>query len=517
MSEPEPRPGGASRDPEPRLVEEASAKREPSRDLPASGTEHPFKRLSPLTPLVRSFILVVAAVASTWDDLLRGDLGPLAWGFLVLLVVGGLYGAASWLRTKYWIEADELRVDTGVVSRQSRRIRVDRLQGIDISQPFVARLFGLAELKMDVAGGGSGEGSLAFLTLAEAQDLRATLLARRDAVRADRRSVDASGQPGPEPAPPAPPAPERELARLDLQTLLVSLLLSPEAGAFLVSAVAFGLLFALVGGFGGVAAAFPVLAGFALTSLRRLSAYYDFTVSETPSGLQVRRGLFERNAQTITLARVQGVVVSEPILWRRLGWAKLDVALAGSASGTDADGAPSASTVMPVAPRAFVLHLARLLLSASGSPDPDAVDLLPPPERSRWAAPVRRRFLSAGVGDHLVVGREGMLNRRTHVVPHARVQSLRLEQGPWQRRLGLADVLVDSPPGPVHVRARHRDVGRGPPLPGPGERAGPAGARERGSWPRLKGLAAWLHPRHRPVWPGPGPPWCPCWPWSPWS
>jgi putative membrane protein len=202
-----------------------------------------------------------------------------------------------------------------------------------------------------------------------------------------------------------------------------------------------------------------VLAGLALTSFRRLSAYYGFTVSETPSGLQVRRGLFERDAQTITLARVQGVVVSEPILWRRMGWAKLDVALAGSASGTDADGKPSASTVMPVAPRAFVLHLARLLLSASGSPDPDAVRLLPPPERSRWAAPVRRRFLSAGVGEHLVVSREGLLNRRTHVVPHARVQSLRLEQGPWQRRLGLADVLVDSPPGPVRVRARHRDAG----------------------------------------------------------
>ena len=58
-----------------------------------------------------------------------------------------------------------------------------------------------------------------------------------------------------------------------------------------------------------------------------------------------------------------------------------------------------------------------------------------------------------------MVSREGMLTRRTHVVPHARVQSLRLHQGPWQRRLGLADLLVDSPPGPVSVRARHRDAG----------------------------------------------------------
>ena len=106
-----------------------------------------------------------------------------------------------------------------------------------------------------------------------------------------------------------------------------------------------------------------------------------------------------------------------------------------------------------------MLALARLLLAEYGSPDPDEVRLTAPPARARWAAPVRRLFLLGGVGEHLVVSREGMLTRRTHVVPHARVQSLQLHQGPWQRRLGLADLLVDSPPGPVSVRARHRDAG----------------------------------------------------------
>ena len=156
-----------------------------------SEPERPFRRLSPLTPLVRGGIVVVAVLASTWDDVLRGELGPIALMLLGLLVAGAVYGTVSWLRTKYWIEADELRVDTGVVSRQSRRIRVDRLQGIDISQPFVARIFGLAELKMDVAGGGAREGSLAFLPLKEAQELRATLLSRRDAVRAERAPASA--------------------------------------------------------------------------------------------------------------------------------------------------------------------------------------------------------------------------------------------------------------------------------------------------------------------------------------
>jgi putative membrane protein len=424
---------------------------------PGPSVERPYRRLSPLTPLVRSAILVVALVVSSWDDLLRGDLGPIAWILVAVLVAGLVYGTASWLRTKYWIEADELRVDTGVISRQSRRIRVDRLQGIDIVQPFVARLFGLAELRMDVAGGGAREGSLAFLPLKEAQEVREILLRRRDAVRVERAGGVVPDEGLARAA--GPPAPEQVVARLDLGTLLVSLLLSPETVGFVVAAVALGVVFLAFGGIGGVAGALPVVIGFGLAQVRKLLAYYGFTVtaSASGSGLQIRRGLFELNAQTISLARVQGVVVTEPFMWRGFGWAKLDVAIAGQAGGEE-NGKPAASTVMPVAPRALVFALARTLLADSGGPDPEAVVLSPPPDRARWVAPIGRRYLAGGVGEDLVVSREGVLTRRTHVVPHARVQSLQLRQGPWQRRLGLADLRVDSPPGPVKVRARHRDA-----------------------------------------------------------
>jgi putative membrane protein len=403
---------------------------------------------------VRSFLVLVAAAASTWDDVLRGDLGPIAWVVLALLVSGAVYGAASWLRTKYWIEADELRVDTGVVSRQSRRIRVDRLQGIDIVQPFVARLFGLAELRMDVAGGGAREGSLAFLTLADAQALRETLLQRRDVVRAAELEPVVGDSLADLPP---PRAPERVLARLDLRTLLVGLLLSPETLLFTIAAVAWAVALLRFGWFGGVAGAVPVLGGFALAQLRKLTAYYAFTVSTAPSGLQITRGLLELNAQTVTLSMVQGLVVSEPWMWRGLGWARLDVAVAGQV-GSDSQGRPSASTVMPVAPRDVVLALARTVLEASGCPDIEEVALAPPPRRARWAAPVAWRFLAAGIGPDVVVSREGLLTRRTHVVPHVRVQSLQVRQGPWLRRLQLATLQVDSPPGPLRLRLRHRDA-----------------------------------------------------------
>jgi putative membrane protein len=309
---------------------------------------------------------------------------------------------------------------------------------------------------MDVAGAGAREGSLAFLPLREAEELRETLLARRDAVRAGR---EPAGGTTADDVPAVPAAvPEHVVAKLDLAMLVVSLLLSPEAFAFLVSAIVLGGLFAFVGDLGGAAVAFPIVIGFVLTQFRKLSAYYDFTVSETAAGLQVRRGLFDRNTQTIRLARVQGVVVSEPLFWRGFGWARVDVSVAGYGSG-ESDGKPSLSTVMPVAPRSLVLWLARRLLAETGAPDPDDVALTPPPPRSRWVAPLQRHFLSAGVGPHLLVSRSGLLNRRTHAVPHARVQSLQVHQGPWQRRFGLADLTVDSPPGPVSVRARHRDAG----------------------------------------------------------
>ena len=450
-------------------------------------SEHPYRRLSPLTPVARSGILIVAVLTATWRDLLRGDVGPFGWLLLGLLVVGGIYGGTSWLRTKYWIESDELRVDTGVINRQSRRIRIDRLQGVDIVQPFVARLFGLAELRMDVAGGSAREGSLAFLTLHDARELKDLLLARRDAVRAGSSSP--SPAPGPSvPGPPGPSVPgpdgkgagsedavpvvvaaalslepDRELARVDLQLLLLSTLLTPEAISLGVVAVFFAILPLFVDA-GGLSVALPVVGGLALVVMRKFAGGYGFTVAQTSAGLQVRRGLFELSSQTIALSRLQGVVVSEPLLWRKLGWARLDVAIAGYASSSDGDGGPSASTVLPVGPRTVVKSLAHHMLDPSTGSGPrefdlDQTALTPPPPRARWVSPVGRRFMAAGTSEALVVSREGWFNRRTHIVPHARVQSLRVTQGPIQRMLGLADVHVDSPPGPVKVRARDRLAG----------------------------------------------------------
>ncbi|MBM3669805.1 MAG: PH domain-containing protein [Actinobacteria bacterium] len=41
--------------------------------------------------------------------------------------------------------------------------------------------------------------------------------------------------------------------------------------------------------------------------------------------------------------------------------------------------------------------------------------------------------------------------------PHARTQSVRFTQGPWERVLDLTSVHVDTTPGPMTISGLHRD------------------------------------------------------------
>lgn len=400
-----------------------------------------FRRLSPLTPVVRAPIVTVAVVGGSWQTLLqRGSVGVTALVVLGLLVVGAVYGVASWVRTKYWIDGGELRIDTGVVSRQSRRIRIDRLQGIDIVQPLLARAFGLAELRFDVASGSDREGKLAFLPHPEALALRTTLLERRDQLTGD----DATAQ--------APASPERLLARLDPGLLVASLVLSPETLVLGAAAAALTVSFGVTGSFALAGGLVPTVLALGLTVASKLTSYWGFTLADSEAGLHVRRGLTSLSSQTIALHRVQGVVVSEPLLWRRLGWARLDVSVAGYKI-LEADKAQASSVLMPVASRAEVDRLVTHVLGY----DVAAVPLTPSPRRARWLAPLSAWTLAFGQDERLVVSRRGFLRRRLSAVPQARVQSVRLTRGPLQRLLRLADVHADSPPGPVTVRGHHLD------------------------------------------------------------
>ena len=85
------------------------------------------------------------------------------------------------------------------------------------------------------------------------------------------------------------------------------------------------------------------------------------------------------------------------------------------------------------------------------------IERRPSPRRTRWARPFDFWTLRYGWNDQALITEHGLLIHVTDIVPHAKTQSVRIEQGPWQRRLRLASVHVDTTKGPVAAVARNLD------------------------------------------------------------
>lgn len=401
-------------------------------------SEGAFRRLHPVSPLLRSGLFVVAWVGWVINDARTEGISGNRIGIsgAVALVAGLAYGLYSWWFTRYRVDADEIRIDSGLLMRRSRRVRIERLQAVEVQQPWLARLFGLAELTLETAGTGESEAKLAFLPYADAVELRRLLLDRTGHADA---SIPDDAQP-----PLYRAEPGRLLASLVLRTGFV------VAAAGSVVGVAIGPLIGEAIGFAVVVGAVIGLGSFLL---RQYLAWYGFTVRDTTQGLRIRSGLASVRSQTMPAGRVQGVVFVEPMLWAMLGWVRVDVTVAGVGRSGGEDERQLVSALMPVATRAEAQALVRRLLAA----DPAEVVLRQAPSRARRLDPIGQPRLYVGLDDRLAVTRRGVFTTRTDVVPRSKIQSVDVRQGPLQSALRLASVQIHSPVGPVAAIAEHRD------------------------------------------------------------
>ena len=362
-------------------------------------------------------------------------------GALVVVTLLGIgWGFLAWQRLTFWFDEDgDLRVDSGVLSRNQRRLQLSRLQSVDVLQPLLARLVGLAQVRVEVAGTGGSSVTLQYLTLGEANDLRNEIVARSAGVRHD-----------------AEEAPETILASVPAGDLVLSLLLRGETFALL------GLTVLLVVGVmltEGTAGLLLLITGGVplFTVFAQFTRYYDFTVAESPDGLRLRHGLLQKARQTVPPGRVQAVGFVQPVLWRKRGWVRVRLNVAGVSTGTQGSGDQSftENVLLPVAPWPVALAIVARVLPGV---DIMSIPLLPAPERSRRRAWIQWRQLAVGWDDNVFITRSGRIVERWDVVPHARTQSVRVTQGPWQRSLDLASVHIDSTPGAVRITGHHRDA-----------------------------------------------------------
>lgn len=414
--------------------------------------------------------------------------------FLAVLAVPALIGAVvKYAYFRWRLTADELVLQSGLVSRRNRVIPFARVQNVDVRQGPLQRMAGVAELRVETAGSGQeAEAVLAVLGLAEAQGARAELLARR------RRAADDGGDAMAQ-------APEATtLARLSTGDVLLAGATANEAGV--IAAALAGLLQfadqlpfqavesaaekvaqrtqgALLLSVATVVLAFLLL-GWLISIAGALLRYHGFTLDRAGGELRKRYGLLTVHEGSVPLERVQAVRVEEPVLRRALGCASLQIETAGGAPGQRG----GAEAFVPLARRAEVGRLVRgvfddaevdgvaftpvhprarrriavrglvavlvlwipfwvaraLDVQPAGAMAPWVAGLLPLPwVLARWQYRHRGWALVPGY----LLARSGAVGRVTWIVPDRKLQTLHLRASPFQRRYGLATLVVDTAAG----------------------------------------------------------------------
>lgn len=435
-----------------------------ARPHEADGNWH---RVHPLTPAVKSWQVVVVIIVFLVQDLgqsmASGEHGVLppadgvggtflagGIGLALLLLMAGLgFAFLSWRMTRFRVTEDALELHHGVVSRRQRRARLDRLQAVDVVQPLLARVTGLAQLDVEVAGGSDSKIRLAYLTYDQAQQLRNHLLARAAGVHYDTER--------------APEAPEHQVLEVPVDRLLGSLALSGLTVSFVVVLVVLAAGVVAARSPAPVAAMIPTALAFGTGLWQQFARGFGFRASTSPDGLRLRHGLLEQRTQTVPPGRVQAVRMSQPLLWRGRGWWRVRVNVAGY--GRSGDGQrDTESVLLPVGTADEAMAVVSFVLPELGVTPPDDAravvtaamvgegpdhGFVGSPRSARWLDPLAWRRNGFRVTEHALLIRRGRLHRQVDFVPHARTQSCGVRQAMLQRPLGLASFHLHSTPGPI--------------------------------------------------------------------
>ncbi|GIF23685.1 putative membrane protein [Actinoplanes tereljensis] len=380
---------------------------------PAVDADAGWRRLSPRMLAVHPvmelrrliFPLIAVLIGFRSDDGADGG-----WWALGIGGIGIALGFLRYFTTSFRITPAHVQVRRGLVRRRTLTVPRDRIRTVDVTSNVLHRIFGLAQVTV-----GTGQTDkkndgvkLDGLSAAAAENLHRELLHRPPA-----EAAPGTGSVVP---PPAAATPETVLAALRPAWV--------RYGPFTLSGlVAIGVVF----GIGSrlvneshvdlakiglvhdstvylrerplpvaillVSAAVVMFTAIASTSGYILT-FWNFRLSRHRSGtLHVRRGLLTTRSTTIEERRLRGVELSEPLLLRAVGGARVLAIATGLRVGRGAD--RGGSVLLPPAPRGVAVDVAGRVI---GDADPLTVALIRHGPRARL-----RRFTRAGTAGLVVI------------------------------------------------------------------------------------------------------------------
>ena len=130
----------------------------PTVGVPQAPAPRKVERPSPLTGLANAWVMVVAVIGFIINLIIQEDVKldetpmMILWlvlgGIVLVAVLALLMGFIQW-RTTTFVVDDEFRIEKRFISTSTTRIDFTKVQSVDITRPIVARLLGLAEVKID--------------------------------------------------------------------------------------------------------------------------------------------------------------------------------------------------------------------------------------------------------------------------------------------------------------------------------------------------------------------------------
>lgn len=466
-----------------------------------------WRRAHPLTTIV----LVATMVANNIFPFLialgiGGGIGfNLVGAAIAAFVVGA--GGLGWYMTRYVVTGDAVMYRSGVLNRQEKSIPLDRIQQVTIAQAAIPRVFGLASVQVSEASA-DGDIEIQYLGKSSAEALTAHLRSLA-AMREDQTAAfvnegeDAAGQTlsAPAPTPAATMLHEgslRDLVMLQLAAMAPALalvftpLLIGAGVATALSTARTGLLVLAL-----AVALFVLFVGASVGSMVMQNG--GFLLHRGPRSLTIEAGLLSRRQVEVRPDRIQTITVASSPVARWLDLHEIRFAAAtGKAVAAQKQRpllSPAAHTnavslivqgavdvdpgfdveFEPVSPlttrralvRATLLYLFVVLPASVGLSFETPLWVAIAPSVVYWPLTVcyvraRYRRLGISIDAQRLVARRGVLVHQLTQLPLTNVQSASTAASFFQRRLGLADLVVSTAGiGPAnHVRVVDLPVAR---------------------------------------------------------
>jgi len=142
------------------------------------------RRTHPITPLVSGWKIVVGVVAvltaqniaSLLEDftIRRALIG--AGVLIVAVIIAILLSGLAWWKTTYAVSEEGVALHSGLISRSRTFAPRAKIESVSVERPLLARLLGLAKVRVEIVGGGESYLDIEYIKSQDAEQLRRIIL-----------------------------------------------------------------------------------------------------------------------------------------------------------------------------------------------------------------------------------------------------------------------------------------------------------------------------------------------------